>query len=72
MLSENGYFTVVSAHNLLILNMAAHLDYQEVAAMFGCFLECTEVIQIPFCSEVQEVVQLIILFHLLLPKQNFG
>lgn len=71
MLSENGCFTIVSAHNLLILNMVALLDYHQVVARFGCFLECTKVIEIPFCSEVQEVVQPIILFHTLLPKQKF-
>lgn len=57
---------------MLILNMAALLDYQQVAAMFGFFLECTKVIQIPLCSEVQEVVRPIKLFHILLPKQKLG
>lgn len=72
MLSENWYFTVTSAHNLLILTMVALLDYQQVVARFECFLECTKVIEILFCSEVQEVVQPIILSHTLLSKQKFG
>lgn len=49
--------STVSAHDLLILNMVAVLHYQHVVARFGCFLECTKVIQIPFCFEVQEVVR---------------